>query len=96
MLLEAGSNSYDPEAIYQDADLEMMELQQAANHNARLEREQEKCGHHSWVGLPDSGKIYYPEQEDLQGDEVACTAGCGRKFSNEEAMFNDRYEQGFI
>lgn len=42
----------------------------------------ETCRHTSWVGLPESGEIIYPEQEGLTGTQVRCTDGCNQVFES--------------
>ena len=74
---------YDFEAVYQDADIEMMEMQQEAAQMERMRR-QGVCTHQSAVGRSRTGEIFYPEQEGLVGDQHACTDGCGRVFESME------------
>jgi hypothetical protein len=49
-----------------------------------------RCSHDSWVGLPESGEIFYPEQEGLRQGELRCTAGCGRTFASEEELLRSQ------
>lgn len=70
-----------------EADLQQAEWEREGRRLEAL-RAQGVCTHGSWVGFainPDTGQVYYPEQEGLVGDQVRCTAGCGQVFaSNEE------------
>lgn len=81
------SFGYDPEAPagYQDADLLQAQYEAESAEIANLRR-RGFCTHSSWVGLSQTGTIYYPEQVGLRGDEVRCTDGCGQKFSNNDAI----------
>jgi len=84
------SYDYDPEAIYQEADILQAEYEAEARRYAALEA-QGICTHGSWLGRGDGngplpGGLYYPEQEDLQGTEVRCTAGCGQVFASDEEI----------
>lgn len=81
---------YDDEAIYQDADIEQWEWEEAA---AAIERGRAAgiCQHQGVVGAPRGeyeGKIFYPEQEGLVGEQLACTDGCGRVFEDNDAWFD--------
>jgi hypothetical protein len=48
-----------------------------------------ECHHNSSVGLSESGKIFYPEQRDLKGEQVRCTDDCGRVFESYEDLYRD-------
>lgn len=74
---------YDDEAIYQDADIEMAMYAREAR-AMEAARARGVCQHQSSVGLPDSGKIFYPEQRLLKRGQVACTEGCGTIFDSED------------
>ena len=79
--------SYDPEATIQEADILMAEYAaEAADFQAA--RDAGRCTHNSTVGLPDSGKVYYPEQEGLKPGQVACTSGCGEVFDDEDDWYD--------
>jgi hypothetical protein len=85
------SLSHDPElpAGCQDADLLQADLEAAGRHIARLQA-QGICTHGWTVGLPDNGKIIYPEQEGLTGGQRRCMeqhdreGGCRQVFDSEE------------
>lgn len=80
---------YDTEAVYRDADLEQAQWTAEANRLHAL-RNQGVCTHSSSVSLPDSGEIFYPEQEGLKPGEVACTehtGGCTAVFPSQDAWF---------
>lgn len=81
-------NYYDPEAIYQDADIEQASYEREARHIEHLEA-QGICVHGGWVGRSKTGEIYYPEQRDLVGDEVVCRS-CGKKFPSDDAILAER------
>ena len=88
---------YDPEAVIQEADIQMARYASDARHNQALrDSDPEACSHRSSVGLPDSGKIFYPEQVGLKPGEERCTDTCGRKFPNWQAMRQDAMDQGFM
>lgn len=72
--------SYDEEAVIQDADIEMAHMAARGNYLAHLER-QGICIHDSVVGASDSGKIFYPEQVGLTGDQQKCWE-CGHVFES--------------
>jgi hypothetical protein len=83
--------SHDPEipAGYQDADLLQADLEAAGRHIARLQA-RGICTHGSVIGRSASGAVIYPEQEGLEGDQLACTEqakradGCRRVFADQE------------
>lgn len=66
---------YDPEAIYQDADIEMREMEEIGNRISRL-RKQGVCTHEGWRLLPTGG--------------VRCTDKCGKSFDTEEGLLEER------
>jgi hypothetical protein len=78
-----GMFGYDEEAIYQDADIEQMEMEQLGNRIARL-KEQGVCTHGSGVTRSKTGEVFSPEQEGLVGEQSACTEGCGKVFDTFE------------
>lgn len=63
------SFGYDPEAVYQDADIEMMELREEGNRIAALERKG-ICTHQARVGY--RPEPIYPEQEGLKYGQERC------------------------
>jgi tRNA U54 and U55 pseudouridine synthase Pus10 len=73
---------YDEEAVIQDADIEMAEMIARGNHLARLER-MGVCVHDGVIGVSDSGKIFYPEQVGLTGEQHKCWE-CGQVFESIE------------
>lgn len=82
---------FDPEATVQDADIEMaMYAREARALDAA--RARGECAHSSAVGLPDSGKIFYPEQEGLRPGQVRCTEGCGTVFESDAEWDRARME----
>lgn len=87
------SYGYDPElpAGFQDADFEMRELAEEGARIAQL-RKAGICTHESWVGLPASGEVFYPEQEDLKPGQVRCTDLCKALFDTEDELFEAREE----
>lgn len=84
--------NYDEEvpAGFQDADLEQAEAERTGDRIAAL-REAGICTHGWIVGRPESGEIFYPEQEYLTRPEVLCK-DCGAVFPNEEAWDQARAE----
>lgn len=78
------SFGYDPEAIYQDADILQAEYEAEGNRIAALERAG-ICTHSHRVGLGTDGKAHYPEAEGLTGKQVRCL-GCGEVFESSEAI----------
>lgn len=52
-----------------------------------MSEQQDECRHSSRVGLPESGEIFYPEQENLRPGQVACTDGCGQVFDSEADLY---------
>ncbi len=83
------SYGYDEEAIYQDADIEQAQLEEAGNRIHDLNK-RGVCTHEGWVGRSKTGESIYPEQDVLIGDEVRCTHGCGKLFASEEALLDER------
>lgn len=81
--------AYDPEAVIQDADIEMAELAEIGARIGRLEAAG-VCTHESWVGRSATGEIHYPEQIGLSGDQVRCTRKCKQVFANDDALMFDR------
>lgn len=79
--------SYDPEAIYQDADVEMAEY---ASEARRLDvlRKRGLCLHQESVRLGSDGKAHYPEAEGLTGDQRRCMDGCLMVFDNADHWEN--------
>jgi hypothetical protein len=78
---------HDPEAVYQDADIAQAGYVAEANRLAAL-RESGVCLHSSGVGVSESGEVFYPEQEGLTGEQIACTEhtnGCQVVFENRDA-----------
>lgn len=73
---------YDPEAIYQDADIEQAAFEAESARIAALERAG-ICTHGGVVGLGSDGKAHYPEAEGLTGEQVRCW-DCGRVFESRE------------
>lgn len=73
--------SYDPEAVYQDADVEMAEAAIIGNTIAALQK-RGICCHNSAVSYRETP--VYPEQEGLKPGQYRCTDGCGTVFGNEE------------
>jgi len=82
---------FDPEATVQDADIEMAEYAREAR-ALDAARARGECPHSSAVGLPDSGKIFYPEQEGLLPGQVRCTDGCGTVFASDADWDRARVE----
>lgn len=81
---------YDPEALIQDADIEMLELDETARHIQALER-RGICTHGRAVGLSESGRIFYPEQVGLKPGQVRCITGCGQVFESDEDWQEEMY-----
>lgn len=79
---------YDPEAVVQDADLELAALQAVGRRVARL-RARGICCHSSSVGLSADGTIYYPEQVGMRPGQQRCTDLCGRLFDSVDDMYAD-------
>lgn len=73
---------YDPEAIYQDADIEKWEMEQVGNAIHKLEAAG-ICTHQSAVGVSASGEIFYPEQVGLKRGQLRCH-GCKEVFDSDE------------
>jgi hypothetical protein len=63
--------SYDPEATIQDADIELAEMVRESNRLSAL-KQSGVCIHDSTCGLPDNGKVYYPQQASLKRGQIAC------------------------
>lgn len=78
---------YDEEAVYQDADIEQMEMEEESNRLWAL-RAQGICIHGSAVGF--SGEVHYPEQEGLKIGQLRCTDGCGTIFNDDEEWYEAR------
>lgn len=84
---------YDDDGFFNDADIEQAEMEAIGNRIARLER-RGICTHSAWVGFainPDTGRVWYPEQEGLVGDQVRCR-GCHRVFPDDEAIHRAHQE----
>jgi len=91
--------TYDEEAIFQDADIEMAEYAREARRDASL-RNLGVCLHSSVVGSgngsgPLPGGLYYAEQEGLTGTQVRCTDTCGEVFDSDEAWDDATREARF-
>ena len=71
---------YDPEAVYQDADIEQAEMIRLGNRLDRLER-QGICTHGHTIGY--LRPAFYYVQEHLEPGERICT-GCGTVFASDE------------
>lgn len=74
---------YDPEAIIQDADIQMAEYAAEARQGEAM-RAKGVCLHSSAVGKSYEGQAFYPEQETMTVGQVACTDGCGRVFADDD------------
>jgi hypothetical protein len=74
---------YDPEAIFQDADIEMAEYAAEDAQGARMQAKG-VCLHRSSVGKSYEGQAFYPEQLTMKVGEVTCTDGCGRVFADDD------------
>ena len=72
---------YDPEAIYQDSDIEAAEMAEAGNAIAAAQA-RGVCCHMSAVGY--RSVPVYTEQEGLKPGQMRCTDGCGEVFADEE------------
>jgi hypothetical protein len=72
---------YDPEATVQDADLELAAMRRQAQQLEKA-RAAGHCPHYATVGVSASGKVYYPEQEGLSGEQVRCF-DCGEVFASD-------------
>ena len=77
---------YDPEAVIQDADIEMARMSEMAHRVATL-RKRGICCHTSSLGF--SGTVHYPAQETMRIGQVLCTDLCGRLFDSDEEMYAD-------
>jgi hypothetical protein len=62
---------YDPDAVIQDADMQMAELEAEAA-ALSLARKRGACTHGSAVGLGSDGKAHYPQAEGLTGTQMRC------------------------
>jgi hypothetical protein len=85
---------FDPElpAGFQDADFEQREMEELGNAIARGRRAG-ICQHQSAVRNvinPATGKVFYPEQEGISGEQLRCTEGCGQVFENDGEWFEAR------
>ena len=78
MTMNAGGFGYDPEAIYQDADIEMWELQSAAHEAEAMQRKSEK--------LKAAG--------DLMAAAEACPHGWGYPLNSPAAADNADPREG--
>ncbi len=76
------SMSFDPEAIYQDADIEQAQFEAEGDRYWTL-RAKGICTHSGRISASSSGKIHYPIQEKLEAGEWYCTDGCRRIYSEE-------------
>ena len=72
---------YDEEALYREADVFTGREIERENYLARL-RKQGVCTHNHVIGASASGKINYPEQVGLTGEQRRCS-GCGRVFESD-------------
>ena len=82
---------YDEEAIIQDADAFI--AQENANYRLQKKAEQQGvCFHNAWLGRADDGKIHYPEQELLIGDQVVCEEMCKQIFDSEDDLISHQRE----
>lgn len=79
---------YDPEATIQDADIEMAEAYELSR-IVEARRRAGICSHTSSVGRSSTGKIHHEGQVGLEVGEVRCTDLCGRKFANDQEMYDD-------
>lgn len=76
------SFGYDPEAIYQDADIEQREFEEAGRLIAHA-RQLGRCTHQSTVGYRE--RPLFRGQEGLEPGQFRCADGCDRVFnSNDE------------
>lgn len=83
---------YDEElpAGFQDADLEMAEMERDAN-AMRAAQARGECQHSSSCGVSSDGTIYYPEQVGLTGTQRRCTentGGCAEVFADDEDWYD--------
>lgn len=84
-------DEYEPPLI-RDADIDMAYGNAESNRLRRL-RNSGVCTHTSACGLPDSGEIFYAEQEGLKPGQVACTEhtnGCEAVFDSDEELYAAR------
>lgn len=82
--------SYDEEAIYQEDDI-LQAQYEGESRDFWAMKDKGYCMHESGVGYainPETGKVYYPEQEGLTGTQQRCTAGCGQVFESIEALYS--------
>lgn len=80
-------NTYDDEAVYQDADIQMAEMEAVGNRFHYWQR-RGVCQHGSAAGyLADP---CYPEQIGLKPGQVACTehtSGCNAVFDSDDEWY---------
>lgn len=76
-------NTYDEEAIYQDADILQAQYEAESNRYWRL-KQAGYCTHGGWFCHVDPP--YYPEQVDLKPGEARCNDGCGLIFDTEDQL----------
>lgn len=84
------SFGYDPEAVIQDADIEMAQYEAEARRLRRLES-QGICTHQGVQGRGDGkgplpGGLYRESQRDIPKGHLKCH-GCGTLFESDEAWF---------
>ena len=87
--------TYDEElpAGFQDADFEMAEMEAVGNQLAR-QRRRGICTHGHMVGFkinPDTGKVFYPEQEGLVEGQSRCM-DCKQVFQSDDEWWDERQE----
>lgn len=82
---------YDPEAVIQDADIELAEMRRVAYQVDRL-RKKGICCHTSSIGVSATGEIFHPEQVGLKPGQQKCTDICGRVFESDEEMYHDAHQ----
>jgi hypothetical protein len=88
---------YDEEAVYQDADILMMEYAREGRALANA-RKRGNCCHSSVVGYVPGG-VFYPEQVGLNPGELRCTEGtngCDRVFFSDEDWDQARQEALYL
>jgi len=73
---------YDPEAIYQDADIEQAEMEREGRRLAALEK-RGTCTHGRVIGIGEDGVAHYPEAVGLVHPQVKCDR-CGRVFADDD------------
>jgi hypothetical protein len=85
---------YDPEAVYQDADILQAQYEAEGNRLAALQRKG-ICTHGHVIGKSRPNQEYYYEQLFMAVGEVTCT-GCGYVFASDDEWDDARsYPQGF-